>query len=143
MKCDNKIIERPQHMIMRVSLGIHGKSLGKHEKSLESVLETYELMSRGYFVHATPTLYNAGTPRPQLSSCFLVQMQDDSIDGIYETLKQCAIISKYAGGIGLSVHNIRATNSFIRGTNGISNGLVPMLRVFNNTARYVDQGKKY
>ena len=133
MKCNGKTIERPQHMIMRVALGIHGADL-------DAALETYQLMSRGFFVHATPTLFNAGTPRPQLSSCFLLQMQDDSIDGIYETLKQCAIISKYAGGIGLSCHNIRASNSFIRGTNGESNGIIPMLRVFNNTARYVDQG---
>jgi ribonucleoside-diphosphate reductase alpha subunit len=128
-----KIIERPQHMIMRVAIGIHGEDI-------DSVLETYELMSRNYFTHATPTLYNAGSVRPQLSSCFLLAMKDDSIDGIYDTLKQCAIISKYAGGIGLSIHNIRASSSYIRGTNGSSNGIVPMLRVFNNTARYVDQG---
>jgi len=133
IKCNGKTMERPQHMIMRVALGIHGNDL-------DAAMETYDLMSRGFFVHATPTLFNAGTLRPQLSSCFLLQMQDDSIDGIYETLKQCAIISKYAGGIGLSAHNIRASNSFIRGTNGSSNGLTPMLRVFNNTARYVDQG---
>jgi ribonucleoside-diphosphate reductase alpha subunit len=120
-------------MIMRVALGIHGNDI-------EAALESYDLMSRQYFTHATPTLYNAGTVRPQLSSCFLLTMKDDSIDGIYDTLKQTAIISKYAGGIGLSIHNIRASNSYIRGTNGTSNGIVPMLRVFNNTARYVDQG---
>eukprot|EP01036_Dinobryon_divergens_P030589 gene30589-39858_t len=130
---NGKIIERPQHMIMRVSLGIHGDDI-------DAALETYDLMSTQYFTHATPTLYNAGTAHPQLSSCFLLAMKDDSIDGIYDTLKQCAIISKYAGGIGLSIHNIRASNSYIRGTNGASNGIVPMLRVFNNTARYVDQG---
>lgn len=133
LSIDKKIIERPQHMIMRVSLGIHGEDI-------EAALETYDLMSRQFFTHATPTLYNAGTTRPQLSSCFLLTMKDDSIDGIYDTLKQCAIISKYAGGIGLSCHNIRASHSYIRGTNGSSNGIVPMLRVFNNTARYVDQG---
>jgi ribonucleoside-diphosphate reductase subunit M1 len=133
MSVNKQIIERPQHMIMRVSLGIHGENL-------DAALETYDLMSRQYFTHATPTLYNAGTPRPQLSSCFLLAMKDDSIDGIYDTLKNCAIISKYAGGIGVSIHNIRAANSYIRGTNGTSNGIVPMLRVFNNTARYVDQG---
>ena len=121
-------------MLMRVSIGIHGDDI-------ESVLKSYDLMSRGFFTHATPTLYNAGTPKPQLSSCFfLLTMQSDSIDGIYDTLKQCAVISKYAGGIGLSIHNIRAANSYIRGTNGTSNGIVPMLRGFNNTARYVDQG---
>ena len=118
---------------MRVALGIHGKDI-------EAAIETYDLMSCQYFIHATPTLYNAGTTKPQLSSCFLLTMKEDSIDGIYDTLKNCAIISKYAGGIGLSVHNIRASNSYIRGTNGTSNGIVPMLRVFNNTARYVDQG---
>lgn len=133
MSCDKRIIERPQHMIMRVSLGIHGADI-------DGALETYDLMSRQYFIHATPTLYNAGTQKPQLSSCFLLTMQEDSIDGIYDTLKQCAIISKYAGGIGLAVHNIRASHSYIRGTNGASNGIVPMLRVYNNTARYVDQG---
>lgn len=133
MTCNEKIVERPQHMIMRVALGIHGEDL-------VSVLETYDLMSKQYFIHATPTLYNAGTPNPQLSSCFLITMKEDSIDGIYDTLKQCAIISKYAGGIGLACHNVRASNSYIRGTNGMSNGIVPMLRVFNNTARYVDQG---
>lgn len=118
---------------MRVALGIHGEDI-------ESALQSYDLMSRQFFTHATPTLYNSGTPRPQLSSCFLLTMKDDSIDGIYDTLKQCAIISKYAGGIGLSIHNIRASSSYIRGTNGTSNGIIPMLRVFNNTARYVDQG---
>jgi ribonucleoside-diphosphate reductase alpha subunit len=133
LSCDKKIVERPQHMIMRVSLGIH-------EDDIESALESYHLMSQKFFTHATPTLYNAGTPHPQLSSCFLLTMKEDSIDGIYDTLKQCAVISKYAGGIGLAIHNIRASNSYIRGTNGSSNGIVPMLRVFNNTARYVDQG---
>jgi ribonucleoside-diphosphate reductase subunit M1 len=133
LSCDKKIIERPQHMIMRVALGIHGTDI-------EAALESYDLMSQKYFTHATPTLYNAGTPHPQLSSCFLLTMKEDSIDGIYDTLKQCAVISKYAGGIGLAIHNIRASYSYIRGTNGNSNGIVPMLRVFNNTARYVDQG---
>lgn len=133
MSINKEIIERPQHMIMRVAIGIHGRDI-------DAALEAYDLMSRQYFTHATPTLYNAGTPRPQLSSCFLLAMKDDSIDGIYDTLKQCAIISKYAGGIGLSIHNIRASASYIRGTNGTSNGIVPMLRVYNNTARYVDQG---
>lgn len=118
---------------MRVALGIHGWDI-------DAALESYDMMSKQYFTHATPTLYNAGTPKPQLSSCFLMQMKEDSIDGIYDTLKNCAIISKYAGGIGISAHNIRASNSYIRGTNGSSNGIVPMLRVFNNTARYVDQG---
>ncbi len=133
MTINKKIVERPQHMIMRVAVGIHGDNL-------ERVLETYNYMSDRYFTHATPTLFNAGTPRPQLSSCFLLTMKDDSIEGIYDTLKQTACISKYAGGIGLSVHNVRATHSYIRGSNGTSNGLVPMLRVFNDTARYVDQG---
>lgn len=133
MTCDKQIIERPQHMIMRVALGIHGVDV-------DAALETYDLMSRSFFIHATPTLYNAGTPNPQLSSCFLLTMKDDSIDGIFNTLKDCAVISKYAGGIGLSIHNIRASNSYIHGTNGVSNGIIPMLRVFNNTARYVDQG---
>ena len=133
MKVDGKTIERPQHMWMRVSLGIHGDDL-------ESVKESYDLMSQKYFTHATPTLFNAGTPRPQLSSCYLISMEDDSIDGIYNTLHECASISKWAGGIGLHAHNVRATGSHIRGTNGTSNGLVPMLRVFNMTARYVDQG---
>ncbi|KXN72509.1 ribonucleoside-diphosphate reductase large chain [Conidiobolus coronatus NRRL 28638] len=133
LKLDNKIAERPQHMLMRVSIGIHGEDI-------ESAIETYNLMSCKYFTHASPTLFNSGTPRPQLSSCFLLTMKDDSIDGIYETLKTCALISKTAGGIGLNVHKIRAAGSYIAGTNGNSNGLVPMLRVFNNTARYVDQG---
>lgn len=133
LKVDGRIAERPQHMIMRVAVGIH-------KNDLDSAIETYNLMSERWFTHATPTLFNAGTPKPQLSSCFLLTMKDDSIDGIYDTLKNCAKISQSAGGIGLSVHNIRATGSYIRGTNGTSNGLVPMLRVFNDTARYVDQG---
>ena len=133
MRCDGDIAERPQHMIMRVAIGIHGSDV-------DAAIETYELMSQKYFTHATPTLFNAGTPRPQLSSCFLLAMKEDSIEGIYDTLKRCACISKYAGGIGLSVHNIRATDSYIRGSNGTSNGIVPMLRVYNDTARYVDQG---
>lgn len=120
-------------MWMRVAIGIHGSDL-------VSVKETYDLMSQKYFTHATPTLYNAGTPKPQLSSCYLIDMEDDSIDGIYNTLKECAQISKWAGGIGLHIHNVRAKGSHIRGTNGTSNGIVPMLRVFNMTARYVDQG---
>lgn len=132
MKIHGKPVERPQHMWMRVAIGIHGHCL-------EKVQETYDLMSQKYFTHATPTLFNAGTPRPQLSSCFLLAMENDSIDGIYNTLKECALISKYAGGIGLHIHNVRATGSHIRGTNGSSNGIVPMLRVFNNTAKYVDQ----
>ena len=118
---------------MRVSVGIH-------LNDIDAVIETYELMSKKYFTHATPTLFNAGTPKPQMSSCFLLTMQDDSIDGIYDTLKQTAKISQSAGGIGLSIHNIRSTGSYISGTNGTSNGIVPMLRVFNDTARYVDQG---
>jgi len=133
LKINGKIVERPQHMLMRVSVGIH-------LDDLDAVLETYELMSKKFFTHATPTLFNAGTPKPQMSSCFLLAMQDDSIDGIYDTLKQTAKISQSAGGIGLSIHNVRATGSYIRGTNGTSNGIVPMLRVFNDTARYVDQG---
>lgn len=133
LKIDGRPVERPQHMLMRVSVGIHGEDL-------DAAIETYNLLSEKWFTHASPTLFNAATPRPQLSSCFLLTMRDDSIDGIYETLKQCAIISKSAGGIGLNIHCIRATGSYIAGTNGISNGLVPMLRVFNNTARYVDQG---
>ncbi|MBA4277449.1 ribonucleoside-diphosphate reductase subunit alpha [Flavobacterium sp.] len=133
LKINGKIVERPQHMLMRVSVGIH---LG----DLESVIETYDLMSKKFFTHATPTLFNAGTPKPQMSSCFLLAMQDDSIDGIYDTLKQTAKISQSAGGVGLSIHNVRATGSYIRGTNGTSNGIVPMLKVFNDTARYVDQG---
>lgn len=133
LKINGKIVERPQHMLMRVSVGIH-------LDDLKSVMETYDLMSKKFFTHATPTLFNAGTPKPQMSSCFLLAMQDDSIDGIYDTLKQTAKISQSAGGVGLSIHNVRATGSYIRGTNGTSNGIVPMLRVFNDTARYVDQG---
>lgn len=133
LKLNGKIAERPQHMLMRVAVGIH-------LDDLESVIETYELMSKKYFTHATPTLFNSGTPKPQMSSCFLLAMKDDSIDGIYDTLKNTAKISQSAGGIGLSIHNIRATGSYIAGTNGTSNGIVPMLRVFNDTARYVDQG---
>ncbi len=133
LRINGKIAERPQHMIMRVAVGIH-------KEDLESAIETYHLMSKKYFTHATPTLFNAGTPKPQMSSCFLLTMKDDSIDGIYDTLKQCAKISQSAGGIGLSIHNVRATGSYIRGTNGTSNGIVPMLRVYNDTARYVDQG---
>ena len=133
MRVDKKVVERPQHMWLRVSIGIHFDDL-------DAVKETYDLMSQKYFTHATPTLYNAGTPRPQLSSCYLLSMEDDSIDGIYNTLKECANISKWAGGIGLHIHNVRATGSHIRGTNGTSNGIVPMLQVFNKTARYVDQG---
>ena len=133
LKINGKIAERPQHMLMRVAVGIH-------LDDLEAVKETYELMSKKYFTHATPTLFNSGTPKPQMSSCFLLAMKDDSIDGIYDTLKHTAKISQSAGGIGLSIHNIRATGSYIAGTNGTSNGIVPMLRVFNDTARYVDQG---
>ena len=133
LKLNGKIVERPQHMLMRVSVGIH-------LDDIDAALETYELMSKRYFTHATPTLFNSGTPKPQMSSCFLLTMKDDSIDGIYDTLKQTAKISQSAGGIGLSIHNIRATGSYIAGTNGTSNGIVPMLRVFNDTARYVDQG---
>ncbi|MBT8324356.1 MAG: ribonucleoside-diphosphate reductase subunit alpha [Winogradskyella sp.] len=133
LKLNGKIAERPQHMLMRVSVGIH-------MNDLDAAIETYELMSKKYFTHATPTLFNAGTPKPQMSSCFLLTMKDDSIDGIYDTLKQTAKISQSAGGIGLSIHNIRATGSYIAGTNGTSNGIVPMLQVFNDTARYVDQG---
>ena len=133
LKLNGKIAERPQHMLMRVSVGIH-------LDDLDAVKETYELMSKKFFTHATPTLFNAGTPKPQMSSCFLLAMKDDSIDGIYDTLKQTAKISQSAGGIGLSIHNVRATGSYIAGTNGTSNGIVPMLQVFNDTARYVDQG---
>jgi ribonucleotide reductase alpha subunit len=132
MKNHNKIIERPQHMWMRVSIGIHGNDLDKARN-------TYDLMSKKYFTHATPTLFNAGTPRPQLSSCYLLAMEDDSIQGIYNTLTECALISKYAGGIGLHIHNIRTKDAHIRGTNGKGDGIVPMLRVFNATARYVNQ----
>jgi len=133
LKLNGKIAERPQHMLMRVAVGIH-------LNDLDAAIETYELMSKKYFTHATPTLFNSGTPKPQMSSCFLLAMKDDSIDGIYDTLKNTAKISQSAGGIGLSIHNIRATGSYIAGTNGTSNGIVPMLRVFNDTARYVDQG---
>ncbi len=133
LKIDGQIAERPQHMLMRVAIGIH-------KEDIDAAIETYNLMSERWFTHATPTLFNAGTPKPQMSSCFLLTMKDDSIDGIYDTLKNCAKISQSAGGIGLSIHNIRATGSYIRGTNGTSNGIVPMLRVFNDTARYVDQG---
>jgi ribonucleoside-diphosphate reductase alpha chain len=140
-RVNNTIVERPQHMWMRVSIGIHGDLNNENqEETLRLVKETYDLMSQKYFTHATPTLFNAGTPRPQMSSCYLIAMEDDSIDGIFNTLKDCAHISKWAGGIGLHIHNIRAKGSHIQGTNGTSNGLVPMLRVFNNTARYVDQG---
>jgi ribonucleoside-diphosphate reductase alpha chain len=133
LKVDGKVVERPQHMYMRVAIGIH-------KEDIESAIKTYHLMSERWFTHATPTLFNAGTPKPQMSSCFLLTMKDDSIDGIYDTLKQTAKISQSAGGIGLSIHNIRATGSYIGGTNGTSNGIIPMLRVFNDTARYVDQG---
>ena len=133
LKLDGKIAERPQHLFMRVSIGIH-------KEDVESAIKTYNLMSERWFTHATPTLFNAGTPKPQMSSCFLLTMKDDSIDGIYDTLKQTAKISQSAGGIGLSIHNVRATGSYISGTNGTSNGIIPMLRVFNDTARYVDQG---
>ncbi|KAF8794544.1 ribonucleoside-diphosphate reductase large subunit-like [Argiope bruennichi] len=133
LKINGKVVERPQHMLMRVSVGIHSDDI-------DAAIETYHLMSDKWFTHASPTLFNSGTPKPQLSSCFLLSMTEDSIDGIYDTLKRCALISKSAGGIGLNVHCIRATGSYIAGTNGTSNGLVPMLRVFNNTARYVDQG---
>lgn len=133
MKVDGVIVERPQDMLMRVSIGIHGNDI-------DNVFETYDLLSRMVITHASPTLFNAGTPRPQMSSCFLLTMKDDSIEGIYDTLKQCAMISKAAGGIGLAAHDIRSKGSYISGTNGTSNGIVPMLRVFNDTARYVDQG---
>ncbi|WP_114751677.1 ribonucleoside-diphosphate reductase subunit alpha [Pleomorphovibrio marinus] len=133
IKLDGKVVERPQHMLMRVAIGIH-------KEDIDAAIETYHLLSQKWFTHATPTLFNAGTPKPQLSSCFLLTMKDDSIDGIYDTLKQCAKISQSAGGIGLSIHNVRAKGSYIRGTNGMSNGIVPMLRNFDMTARYVDQG---
>ena len=133
LKLNGVVAERPQHMLMRVAVGIHHSDIDK-------ALKTYDLMSQGYFTHATPTLFNSGTPTPQMSSCFLLTMQDDSLVGIYDTLKQCALISKSAGGIGLSIHHIRSKGSYIKGTNGESNGIVPMLRVFNDTARYVDQG---
>jgi len=133
LRLDGNIVERPQHMLMRVSVGIH-------KDDIESAVKTYNLMSEGWFTHATPTLFNAGTPKPQMSSCFLLTMKEDSIAGIYDTLKQCAQISQSAGGIGLSIHDIRAKGGYIKGTNGTSNGIVPMLRVYNDTARYVDQG---
>ncbi|AJR42933.1 Rnr3p [Saccharomyces cerevisiae YJM1083] len=133
LRLNGEVAERPQHLVMRVALGIHGSDI-------ESVLKTYNLMSLRYFTHASPTLFNAGTPHPQMSSCFLIAMKDDSIEGIYDTLKECAMISKTAGGVGLHINNIRSTGSYIAGTNGTSNGLIPMIRVFNNTARYVDQG---
>lgn len=133
LKVHGKVIERPQHMLMRVAVGIH-------QDDLENVIQTYDMLSQRYFTHATPTLFNAGTPNPQMSSCYLLCMAADSIEGIYDTLKHCAVISKYAGGIGVAVSDVRASQSYIRGTNGTSNGIVPMLRVFNNTARYVDQG---
>jgi len=133
LKLNGKVAERPQHMFMRVAIGIH-------KNDLESAIDTYNHLSEGWYIHATPTLFNAGTPKPQMSSCFLLSMKEDSIEGIYDTLKQCAKISQSAGGIGLNIHNIRATGSYIKGTNGTSNGIVPMLRVFNDTARYVDQG---
>ena len=135
IKIEKKIIERPQHLWMRVSLGIHGNDI-------REVLQTYDLMSKKYFTHATPTLFNSGTKRPQLSSCFLCSVNDDSISGIYDSLKEMALISKYAGGIGVHIHQVRSKGSHIRGTNGTSNGIIPMLRVFNNTARYVDQAGK-
>jgi ribonucleoside-diphosphate reductase alpha subunit len=133
LKLNGRIAERPQHLFMRVALGIH-------KEDIESAIETYNLMSEKWFIHATPTLFNAGTPKPQMSSCFLLSMKEDSIPGIFETLKNCALISQSAGGIGLNIHNIRATGAYIRGTNGTSNGIIPMLKVFNDTARYVDQG---
>ena len=133
LKLKGLVVERPQHMLMRVAIGIH-------KENIDAAIETYNLLSEKWFTHATPTLFNAGTPKPQLSSCFLLTMKDDSIEGIYDTLKQCAKISQSAGGIGLSIHNIRATGSYINGTNGISNGIIPMLRNFDMTARYVDQG---
>jgi ribonucleoside-diphosphate reductase alpha chain len=133
LRTDGKVAERPQHMLMRVAVGIH-------KDDIDAAIETYNLLSEKWFTHATPTLFNAGTPKPQLSSCFLLTMKGDSIDGIYDTLKQCAKISQSAGGIGLAIHNIRATGSYIKGTNGYSNGIIPMLKVFNDTARYIDQG---
>jgi ribonucleotide reductase alpha subunit len=133
LRLHGKVVERPQHMLMRVSVGIH-------KNDIEAAIRTYNDLSEGWYTHATPTLFNAGTPKPQMSSCFLLQLKDDSINGIYDTLKQCAQISQSAGGIGLSIHNLRAKGSYIKGTNGTSNGIVPMLRVFNDTARYVDQG---
>ena len=141
MKVNGKLVERPQYMFLRVACGIHSLSQeGSIVDTLSAIKETYDLMSQKFYTHATPTLFNSGTPRPQMSSCYLIAMEEDSIDGIFNTLKDCAMISKWAGGIGLHVHNVRSEGSHIRGTNGISNGLVPMLRVFNSTARYVDQG---
>ena len=142
MRCHGVVVERPQHMWMRVALGIHSgrKDTVSIYETLVYIQNTYNAMSQKYMTHATPTLFNAGTPRPQLSSCYLIAMENDSIDGIFDTLKDCAKISKHAGGIGLHIHNIRASGSHIRGTNGASNGIIPMLRVFNNTARYIDQG---
>lgn len=140
---DGQVVERPQYLFMRVALGIHccnPKDTTSEDEQLQAAFETYDMMSQGYFTHASPTLFHSGTTHPQLSSCFLVQMTEDSINGIYDTLKRCAVISKAAGGIGLSVHNIRARGTHIRGTRGVSNGLVPMLRVFDVTSRYVDQG---
>jgi len=133
LKLNGIVVERPQHMLMRVAIGIH-------KENIDAAIETYHLLSEKWFTHATPTLFNAGTPKPQLSSCFLLTMKDDSIEGIYDTLKQCAKISQSAGGVGLSIHNVRASGSYINGTNGISNGIIPMLRNFDMTARYVDQG---
>lgn len=133
LKMHGKVAERPQHMLMRVAVGIH-------KEDVEAAIQTYNLMSERWFTHATPTLFNAGTPKPQMSSCFLLQVKEDSIDGIYDTLKNCAKISQSAGGIGISIHNVRATGSYIKGTNGTSNGIIPMLKVYNETARYVDQG---
>lgn len=142
-RINNKIVERPQHMWMRVAVGIHGNLHANNpQEALSFVKETYDLMSQKFFTHATPTLFNAGTPRPQLSSCYLIAMEDDSIEGIYNTLKDCAQISKYSGGIGLHIHNIRAKDSHIQGTNGKTDGIVPMLRVYNSTARYVNQSGK-
>lgn len=133
LKMNGKVAERPQHMLMRVAVGIH-------KEDIEAAVQTYNLMSERWFTHATPTLFNSGTPKPQMSSCFLLQVKEDSIDGIYDTLKNCAKISQSAGGIGISIHNVRATGSYIKGTNGTSNGIIPMLKVYNETARYVDQG---
>jgi len=142
MRCNGIIVERPQHMWMRVAIGIHAERMTGHSiyEKIVFIQNTYDAMSQKYMTHATPTLFNAGTPRPQLSSCYLIAMENDSIDGIFDTLKDCAKISKHAGGIGIHIHNIRASGSHIRGTNGASNGIVPMLRVYNNTARYIDQG---
>ena len=133
IRTNGKVTERPQHLFMRVALGIH-------KEDIQAAIETYNLMSEKWFIHATPTLFNAGTPKPQMSSCFLLSMTEDSIAGIFDTLKRCALISQSAGGIGVSIHNIRSTGSYIKGTGGISNGIIPMLHVFNNTTRYVDQG---